>query len=344
MRLGGDESIDRRGYEPLGIATDDDVQHPPAGRYFSVDAEYINITAKGTWLLCTVFGLMIATFVVWLSTVHFVAYDQMCLVRHRLGSVYEHPILRQGTHSLLPWKGTVCFPATMQEVRFSSTAYSDSGVAFIMEIEFYYHLPEENLYQIYNRFSLNYPASVLSNSRKTISNLAGKFSVSDFMGNRTYIETVLSRGVSSVMTEQVHVAADEAYFRIINIVFPVNIVENSLKSAIALQSNELQSNQQDVNIVKADTKKLIATILASSTQLIQNSVSKSNAIVKTAGYESDNILASARSEGIKHAMKVIGLPADLVNEFVNVMALLDNSVNRTVFRNMTTSNVIVDLS
>jgi hypothetical protein len=116
-----------------------------------------------------------------------------------------------------------------------------------------------------------------------------------------------------------------------------------LKSAIALQSNELQSNLQAVNIVKADTKQLIATILAASTQSIQNSISKSNAIIKTASFESENVLISARSKGISHVMKTVGIPADLVSEFVNVMALLDNNLNKTVFRNMSSNAVIVDL-
>jgi hypothetical protein len=348
MRLGGDDVRGR--YEPIGIDTGgggggggggDEPIAP--GQYFSADGEYITITAKGKSIICSVLGVLILAFFAWLWTVHFVAYDEMCLVRHRLGSVYEQPILKQGIHNLVPWKGTVCFPSTMQEVRFNSTAFSDSGVAFLMEIEFYYQLPPENLFQIYNRFSYNYRASVLSNSRKTISNLAGRFSVSDFMGNRTYIETVLSRGISGMMAQEVHVTADPALFRIINIVFPENIVTNSLKSAIALQSNELQSNLQAVNIVKADTKQLIASILASSTQSIQNSISKSNAIIKTASFESDNLLISARSSGISYVMKAVGIPLDLVNDFVNVMALLDNKLNKTVFRNMTSSNVIVDV-
>lgn len=344
MRLGGDER-DRGRYQPIGIEAGGGEavgEQTGGGQYFSTDGEYINVTNKGKSICCSFFGIILLGFFVWLWTVHFIAYDEMCLVRHRLGSVYKEPILKQGIHNLAPWKGTVCFPSTMQEVRFNSTAFSDSGVAFIMEIEFYYQLPTANLFQIYNRFSVNYHASVLSNSRKTISNLAGHFSVSDFMGNRTYIESVLSKGISTAMDDQVHVRADPAFFRIINIVFPENIVANSLKSAIALQSNELQSNLQAVNLMKADTKQLIATILAASTQSVQNSISKSNAIIKTASFESENILISARSEGIGHVIKTVGIPANLVSEFVNVMALLDNDQNKTVFRNMT-SNVIVDV-
>jgi hypothetical protein len=347
MRLGGDDT--RGAYQPIGP---DSGPTPAAGAgaggpggcrgYIFVDGEYLHLTSRGKSALCSTCGLLLLAFLIWIWTVHFISYDEMCLVRHRLGTVYDHPILHQGIHNLAPWKGIVCFPSTMQEVRFKSTAFSDSGVAFIMEIEFYYELPTENLFQIYNRFSFNYHASVLSNSRKTISNLAGHFSVSDFMGNRTYIETVLSKGISGVMEKAVHVRADPGFFRIINIVFPANIVTNSLKSAIALQSNELQSNLQAVHVVEADTKQLIATILAASTQAIQNSVSKSNALMKTASFESENVLISARSEGIRHVIEAVGIPPELVNDFVNVMALLDNNFNKTVFRNMS-SNVIVDV-
>ena len=329
-------------YQPIGIDGVEEAGGIHPSQYFSSDGEYITITTKGKSCLCWTISSVLFLFFLWLWTVHFIAYDEMCLVRHRLGSVYKKPVLKQGIYNLAPWKGTVCFPSVQQEVRFQSTAFSDSGVAFIMEIEFYYELPEKNLYQIYNRFSFNYHASVLSNSRKTISNIAGHFSVSDFMGNRTYIEAALSRGISAVMTNSVHVKADPALFRIINIIFPENIVNNSLKSAIALQSNELQKNLQDVSIVQADTKQMIATILASSTQLIQNSISKSNAIMQSASFESENILITARSEGIKHVIEAVNIPAEVVGDFVNVMALLDNNLNKTIFRNMS-SNVIVDL-
>ena len=341
--MGGNPA--RGAYGAVGQIDDGDV--PPAYEnrrsvFWSVREGTITLTGKGCCALCVMSTLLAFLLIITLASLHFVGYNEYALVRNRLGTVYPIPVLTQGVHLLAPIFDTVYFPSTLQEVHFNSVVFSDSGVAFVMEIQYYYRLPKEHLYDIYNKFSNNYDSTVQRNSKKTIKNVAGDFSVSEFLGNRTDIEVALAKRVSSDLYHQTLVVADARYFKIVNISFPDNIVQNSLKSAIALQMNEIQLNQQHVNVVVADTQQLVSTIHAHATRIIENSVADSKALVMTATFEYDNIVASARSEGIRHVIDHLKIPDAYVTEFVQVMSLLDNEANKTIFKNMS-SNIIVNV-
>jgi regulator of protease activity HflC (stomatin/prohibitin superfamily) len=346
--LGGNDA--RRGYGAIAREDEEIVenmqgnndQHEQNIHYWTLRGGAIVLTPRGVCACCLLSTLMFLSLLMLLFTLHFVAYNEYALIRNRFGTVYPSPVLTQGAHVLSPLSDTVYFPSTLQEVHFNSIVFSDSGVAFVMEIRYYYRLPKEHLFDIYDKFSNNYDSTVKRNSKKTIKNVAGEFSVSEFLGNRTQIEAALARKVSSDLYADTKVIADEQYFKIVNISFPDNIVQNSLKSAIALQMNEIQMNQQHVNVVVADTQQIVSKIKAEATQIIQNSIADSKAIIMTATFEYDNIVASARSEGIRHVIDILKMPEDYVTEFVHIMALLDNDVNKTIFKNMS-SNIIVDV-
>jgi hypothetical protein len=268
-----------------------------------------------------------------------VSYNQYALERNRFGTVYKNPVLTQGVYVMFPIFGTVYFPSTLTEVHFNSTVFSDAGLEFIMEIQYYYKIPKNKVYDIYNKFSYSYDIRVESNSKKTIKNLAAMFSVTQFLQNRTGIEKTLAHGVYVDLVQEIGVISPPQYFKITNIIFPQNILDNSLKSAISLQKIQLQTNQQYVNVVIADTQLLVAEINANTTAILQNSVSDSNKIMTSVGYEYDNIINSARSSGIQRVSTALSFTGDLTDQFVQIMALYDNT-NKTIFKDMTNEVII----
>lgn len=285
---------------------------------------------------CSIFTILL---IIFFSCLNFISYDQYALTRNRLGTVYETPVLTQGTYWLFPIYGTVIFPSTLVEVNFESTVFSDTGLEFILQIWSCYELPKDDIYDIYNKFSSSYDSRVQSISRKTIKNLAATFSITEFLQNRTKIEQVISIGVYNDLMSEMGVNAPTQYFKITDIQFPQNILNNSLNSALALQNNQLQQNQQEVQIVTADTAKMVASINAQTNQIIQNSVSESNQIIAYGSYKSDSIVASARSEGMKNTIAVVGLTGSSVIDFVNVMALIDNN-NKTIIHDVSSQVIL----
>jgi hypothetical protein len=204
-----------------------------------------------------------------------------------------------------------------------------------MQIWACYELPKNNVYNIYNEFSNSYDLTVQSIAKKTIKNLAATFSVKDFLQNRTNIEKVIALGVYTDLLQEMSVYAPPKYFKITDIQFPSNILANSLQSALALQNVQLQENQQYVQVVIADTGKMVASINAQTNQIIQNSISESNKIIASGNYKSDSIIASARSEGIKNTISYIGgnPTSTTIANLINVMALIDNT-NKTILHDI----------
>ena len=272
-------------------------------------------------------------------SLHFIPYNKYALIKNRLGVVHSSPVLTQGTYYLFPLYSIVTFPSVFIRDHFESTVFSDTGLVFDLQIEYEYAIPQNKVYDIYNEFSMNYDIIIKTNSRKTIKNAASIFSVSDFLQNRTYIEKYIAQSVSTSLFEYVGVNAPTEYFRITGIDFPSNILNNSLVSALAIQKMELQENQQQVNIIIADTNQMVSKINAEATKILLNSYSVANSTVSKSQYVADNLVESARSNGIKKIVDHLQISNELVGEFVNVMAMMDNQ-NKTIFKDVSPGFVL----
>ncbi len=101
--------------------------------------------------------------------------------------------------------------------------------------------------------------------------------------------------------------APHNYFRIITITFPNILIQKSLDTAIAIQTNQIALLQQEVNIIKADTEKMISQIKSSTTKINNYALTNSNQI----------------------------------NRINKIFGMIDNSNNITLFN--TQNNVIVNV-
>jgi hypothetical protein len=134
-------------------------------------------------------------------------------------------------------------------------------------------------------------------------------------------------------------------FKITNIVFPPNIIQTALQSAIALQNNEIATNQQFVDVYIIGTQQIVAQINADSKQIIQESIYESSRIVSLSQYNYDNMINSARGKGIAYFMNDLGIKNFLngtyLDEFVNVLALIENN-NKTIFSGLDGVSMIIN--
>lgn len=300
-------------------------------------------TAEDMPNICRIYFILhvfIAFFILLIGlNLHQVSYDEYALSRNIFGSVYSTPVYSQGIYLLSPMYTLEKFPATNTEVYFVSSVFSDTGLEFDIEIQFYYYFPKNKVYKIYNEFSLNYNTVILSRSKKTVKNLASLFSVRQFLQNRTKIEQTLSVGVYEDLSSQIGVIAPTEYFKIKSITFPPNIIANSLNSAIAIQNIELQINQQNVRATIADTQLIVSKINANATKILTNSIADSKYIKATADNSYQNIINSARSNGLQIIIKSNNIPNNLLPDFIKLMSLYDNS-NKTIINGINTLKLI----
>lgn len=309
--------------------------------YTTTDTE-IKLTPKGDCVCISFTTILILTIIWILASLNYVAYNQYALEKFKFGAVSPTPVLDQGVYVLSPFYDLVYFPETYIKVAFVAPVFSDTGMEFDMEIQAYCKILPENLYDMYNTFSNDYEQRIEYTMKNTIKNKASQFSVNDFLKNRPLIENITSINVYDDIKLTLGIICPDSLFKITNIVFPDNIIQYALQSAIALQKNQIATNQQEVDVYIANTQQQVAEILAQSKLILQQSVYDSTKIIAYAQYDYNNRVNSARGTGIANFLQKLGITSqDDVNNFIDVLALLENA-NKTIFSGMNGVSMIIN--
>lgn len=317
------------------------IRNPSSVYYTTTDTE-IRLTPKGD-CICLSFSAILIFVIIWTFTsLNYVAYDQYALEKFKFGAVSSTPVLGQGVYVLSPFYDLVYFPETYIKVGFIAPVFSDTGMEFDMEIQAYCKILPEKLYDMYNIFSNDYEQRIEYTMKNTIKNKASQFSVNDFLKNRPLIENITATNVYTDIETTLGIICPDSLFKITNIVFPTNIIQYALQSAIALQKNQIATNQQDVDVYIAHTQQQVAEITAQAKLILQQSVYDSSKIVAYAQYDYNNRINSARGTGIAIFLQKLGITStDDVNSFIDILALLEN-VNKTIFSGMDGMSMIIN--
>lgn len=313
-----------------------------SANYYTMTDTQIILTPKGD-CVCISFTAFFLFTLIWITaSLNYVAYNQYALEKFRFGAVSPTPVLDQGVYILSPFYDLVYFPETYIKVAFVAPVFSDTGMEFDMAIQAYCKILPENLYDMYNTFSNDYEQRIEYTMKNTIKNKASQFSVNDFLKNRPLIENITATNVYTDIKTTLGIICPDSLFKITNIAFPDNIIQYALQSAIALQKNQIATNQQEVDVYIAQTSQQVAQILAQAKLILQQSIFDSAKIVAYAQYDYNNRVNSARGTGIANFLQKLGITSqDDVNSFIDVLALMENT-NKTVFSGINGVSMIIN--
>lgn len=339
------ELFDRNTNVEYGTILDSNVEIYPESRtavYYTTTETEIKLTNKGDCVCLSLVTLLICAFI-WIQlSLNYVAYNKYALEKFKFGAVSSTPVLKQGIHLLTPFYDLVYFPKTYIKVDFIVPVFSDTGMEFDMEILAYCKIIPEKLYDMYNTFSNDYEQRIEYTMKNIIKNKASQFSVNEFLKNRPVIEKNTAVNIQDNIKITLGFLCPDSLFKITNIVFPNNVIQYALQSAIALQKNEIATNQQEVNIYIANTHQQVAEISAKANLTLQESLYDSSKITSYAQYNYNNRINSARGTGISSFLQKLEITSqDDVNNFIDVLALIEN-VNKTVFSNMNAISFIIN--
>ena len=271
----------------------------------------------------------------------FIPYNQYALTRSYFGTVHPKPVLKQGVYFLSPFTSCIYFPSTLIEDNFDSTVFTESGLVIVMKIRYYYQLNKNNLYDVYDKFSLDYDQTIQKTSKKIIKDVSAEYSVKEFLNSRNLIESNISLQVTKQLYSLMGIISKPEYLKITNIVFPDNIIDNSLKSALAIENVQLEQEKQDVNSVVIGTSTLIASISADGNLIYQNSIAESNRIKKISENKAYIINTNARNDGLKQLFDKLKIKhSHEKEEIIKFMNLLENN-NKTIFE--VNSNLLLNI-
>jgi len=259
------------------------------------------------------------------SSYHYVNYNQYGLKRNNYGSIYLKPTLEEGRYFYSLNYGVVYFPSTFQPIDFESSVFADNGMEFDLHVRFYYRLPKLKVGDIYDKFSKNYESRIENNGKNVIKNVGTKFKVHDYLSNRSYVEHIIAGNITSDLEKAYGVEVPMSYVKIVGITFPSGLISTSLDSALALQRNELQLLQQDVDLVEATTNQMVATIDAGASLLLQNTDNKCQQIIGTANQKATSLINTARTTFMSKMFDQLNITSLSDKEnLIKAMALYDS--------------------
>jgi len=310
--------------------------------------EYMNkeINSNEIRNFWVIIGMFILSSIIIICTVtksfYYVKYDQYALRLNKYHGTDLSKIYEEGRYFLTLDNTMIYFPSTYERISFVSSAFSDNGLEFDLDVSFYYKLPKNNIGKIYNSYSSSYENKIEANAKQVTKNIASTFSVEEFLSNRTYIEKAIGVALQTQILQTLEIYVPNDYFKIIRITFPTILIQKSLDTAIALQTNKIALLQQEVNIIKADTEKMISQIKSSTTKINNFALTQSNQIQSNAKSVSTNILLTARTDGLDLFCSTLNITnPNHINRINKIFGMIDNANNITLFN--TQNNVIVNV-
>lgn len=321
----------------------------PTIRADNQDPDYYHFSNRFIWLsVIFLIGAIIFSATL-ASSFHYVNYNEYALLQDRYGTVRLSRVYKEGRYFFPVNYNMIKFPASYIAVDLDTLVFTETGLEFDVEVHFYYRLPEENLGTIYNSFSFNYDDLVRSNAKTTIKNTAANLKFDEYFSNRTHIEQMFASNVQSVLKTVVFVDMPTDLFRIASVTVPKSILESSLDSQIALQNNDLLGKTQKVSLIRAETNRLVANIVAQTQQRLNFATNEARRLTEQSLSYYNQIEIRARAEGIRDMLTTLNfsdsnvyLNTNFTSDLIRTLAMLDNAMNTTIVPGMSDVLVKVD--
>lgn len=291
---------------------------------------------------CASFCTYMFIIIILLMSINFVRFDKYAFYHDVFTSVDTSKVLTHGTYFYPPWVKLEYFPSTFQYVNFFEQVFSDTGLEFDLEVIFYYRLKAENLASIYNLFSNNYKGIIISNSKQIIKDVGSKYNVEDYISRRGVIEEDIGLSLSKKLGSDIGVEILPNFVKITDIVFPTNVIQTNLLSAIAQQQNDVEINEQNYQAVLAETSLLVAQLNSEAQQILQFSTNQANMIVANTNNLCQNMIGKAKLEGIKHFFSTLNITnEDVKSQYINWFGI-DQSQNTTFTIGFEANNIFLN--
>ena len=304
------------------------------GEWFT-DRELTNdeVIVNHRWLIVWLIGLSVTAACV-TESFWYVDYKHYALEVNNYHGVTSHETYGEGRYFFTLDKKVIQFGSTFTEVDFTSSTFAGDGLEFELDAELYYRLPKDSVGEIYDKFATNYHDRVKKNAITTTKGIASTFSVDEFLSNRTYIEDTIAAALEVDLLATVGVDAPGSFVKIVAMRFPALLITTSLDTALALQRNKVQEEQQTVDLIVAETNNQKAAIDVQTVQTGEFATNKASEIIATSEADATKILLVTRSDGVQSVFTAIGMTSPVEKNKLNrIFSVMDNPHDTTTMFN-----------
>ena len=219
------------------------------------------------------------------------------------------------------------FPSKYQLIAYKGNdllIFSTIGTEFPIEVDVYWKFANENLAKIFGKFGKDYNKPFTDKIKASIKNTAPKFTVDQYIANRSYIAETMLNDINTDLSE-VHLHINPHKFLLKRIDFPSNIKDKFLRTAVQALENAKALLQQEVELINKETEELIEEIQANITIVNQLAKAQADAIIKSAEADASKIIQEATGDGINYLFEQLNVtnPMDRDKMF-QILTILDN--------------------
>jgi hypothetical protein len=229
-----------------------------------------------------------------------------------------------------PGYDVITFPSTFQFVSFtpesqgSLSIFTDNGLSIFIECSFQYRIQLQNLAKLFAKYATTYDSQVVNIARAALKNVAPKFSVDDYVKNRTLIIDSMYFALKDALTAE-FVDVPVGKFQLRKVTLPDVVVNKYLQTQLQLQLNTQRTLEQQVQLIRKQTDFLVAQISSNTTVIQQKADAVSARIIQdarnTATYRLQQYTGST---ALNTMFTALGITSDaLKTKFLTYSSILD---------------------
>lgn len=284
--------------------------------------------------VCATLGIVALLLVILLpSSFMYVSYNEYVFIKNKFtNTVHTDRVYTNGRYYILPHYEKITFPRDFQRLEFSSLNVADKEEKrFVINVDVYYRLHPDNLKNIYNNFGLNFESQIRSVCESTIKNTTPKFTLQQYLIKRNNITATFEQELRKELSD-IYITLEPNKIFIKDIVLEETTIQKYLDITIQHQQNQQKIYEQDAEVIRSDTTRLVEEITANTTITIRQANAQANQLIQIAKANGFKVINSAEGQGLKYAFDLLEIvDTTTKNIFIKLMAIFDNIKNVQLF-------------
>lgn len=212
------------------------------------------------------------------------------------GRVYKMNLEQNGRYFLGIATTIQPFNARIQQKVFKLDVVASNSRGFKLEIVCFYRIEQEEIGQLFTKYTQNWETPAQINIISTIKSIAPRFDIPDYITNLDNVSQTISDELTDALRLYNLIAVEEGVL-ILRADFTGDIDNQYLQTVVQIQNNERQLIQREVDIIVQDTETQRRAILANKTLIEATGQANATRIVETARAEANKRLELARTIG-----------------------------------------------
>lgn len=279
--------------------------------------------------ICCVIGAIIIGIA---TSYEYIDYNEYAFKKNTWSNTVDTEVVYENGKHFWGWnKEAIIFPRNYQLVFFEELAVSDQEEKpFRIDVSFLYRLKKDNLVDLYQQFGTAYHDTILSKVQSTIKNTVPQYLLQEYLENRQGITEIMNRNITEELSSiWIDVELNKMQLKFIGL--ESTTITKFLDAAVQLQSNDQKEFEQEAELIRQNTTKLVKEVNAETTILTREAEANYDKTIEFATAAAKELTSNARGLGIANVVNQLEFNSTSSRgKFIRLISILDNKSTRLV--------------